>query len=187
MKKKSKTAAFAALLVLAIVPSASIGFSQDPNTKSPASVREQLVGSWSLTSRVTTLSDGRVVADPGLSTMPMGVLIYDRSGHVAAQLSRKGRTVEMISAECRDAGQIKGTSDTAQTVLGYDAYFGTYTINEEATVVTHHLESALFPGDVGKDIRRNFSISGDRLTITFNTTTPEGTPVTRTLIWERMK
>jgi hypothetical protein len=150
-------------------------------------VREQLAGEWSLASRVTTLRDGKVLEDPGLGTVPHGVLIYDRLGHVAAQLSRAGRTVEMLSGECGELEKIRGTEDTAQTVLGYDAYFGTYTIDEKAGVVTHHLEEAIFPGDVGKHIRRNFVLAGDTLTITFDTTTREGLAVTRKLVWTRLK
>lgn len=150
-------------------------------------VVDQLVGGWSLVSRVTTSPDGKVVADPGLSATPKGVLIYDGTGHVAAQLSRPGRTVSMLAKECRDAEKIKGTADTAQTVLGYDAYFGTYKVDAKEGVVTHHLESALFPGDIGKDIKRRFSISGDTLTITFDTSLRDGTPVARTLVWSRMK
>ena len=152
-----------------------------------SSVLDQLVGSWKLVSRVTTTSNGSVLVDPGLSAIPNGVLIYDRSGHVAAQLSRPGRTVGALPDECRAAEKIKGTNDTAQTILGYDAYFGTFTVDPKNGVVTHHLESALFPGDIGKDIRRNFSIAGDTLTIRFHTTTGDGTPVVRTLIWARMK
>jgi hypothetical protein len=150
-------------------------------------VREQLVGSWSLASRVSTLANGEVLPDRGLATTPKGLLIYDRTGHVAAQLSRQGRTVEMIGEECNEAAKIRGTNDTVQTVLGYDAYFGTFTVNEKEGFVVHHLESALFPGDVGKDIKRNFTISGDKLTIKFNTTTADGKLVTRTLVWERLK
>jgi hypothetical protein len=148
---------------------------------------EQLAGGWRLVSRLTTRPDGRVLVDPGLSPTPSGILIYDRSGHVAAQLSRPGRTVDMLTDECLAAQKIKGTNDTAQTILGYDAYFGTYTVDEEAGVVTHHLESALFPGDIGKSIKRNFVVSGDTLTIKFHTTLADGTPVERTLVWARMK
>lgn len=54
-------------------------------------------------------------------------------------------------------------------------------------IVTHHLEAALFPGDIGQDIQRHFTISGDELTIFFDTTTRDGVKVTRTLIWQRMK
>ena len=153
----------------------------------PAGGVDQLVGGWSLVSRVTTTSEGKALSDPGLSTTPRGVLIYDRLGHVAAQLSRPGRTVEMLGDECREAERVKGTNDTAQTILGYDAYFGTYTVNAKEHVVTHHLESALFPGDIGKDIKREFEIAGDTLTIRFHTTLRDGTPVVRTLVWARMK
>jgi hypothetical protein len=153
----------------------------------PAGGVDQLVGGWSLVSRVTTTSEGKALSDPGLSTTPRGVLIYDRLGHIAAQLSRPGRTVEMLGDECREAERVKGTNDTAQTILGYDAYFGTYTVNAKEHVVTHHLESALFPGDIGKDIKREFEIAGDTLTIRFHTTLRDGTPVVRTLVWARMK
>lgn len=184
MKKQVISFALAAVFVLA-------GFAARSGTNAHASVhpdvREQLVGSWSLASRVSTLANGEALPDRGLAATPKGLLIYDRTGHVAAQLSRQGRTVEMIGEECREAATIRGTNDTAQTVLGYDAYFGTFTVNEKEGFVVHHLESALFPGDVGKDIRRNFAISGDKLTIKFNTTTVDGTPVTRTLVWERLK
>jgi Lipocalin-like domain len=184
MKKQATAFVMVAVFVFA-------GFGARSGVNAFARVRadsqEQLVGSWSLVSRVSTLSNGEVLPDRGLATTPKGLLIYDRTGHVAAQLSRQGRTVEMIGEECNEATKIRGTNDTAQTVLGYDAYFGTFTVNEKEGFVVHHLESALFPGDVGKDIKRNFTISGDKLTIKFNTTTADGKPVTRTLVWERMK
>jgi hypothetical protein len=161
--------------------------SSAPTKTGPHTAVEQLAGGWRLVSRVTIGPDGKALVDPGLSPTPSGVLIYDRFGHVAAQLSRPGRTVEMLADECRAAQKIKGTNDTAQTVLGYDAYFGTYTVDEKAGVVTHHLESALFPGDIGKSIKRNFLVSGDTLTIKFRTTLADGTPVERTLVWARMK
>jgi hypothetical protein len=173
-------AAFAALFLLGqSVAADDVGV--------PTAAVDRLVGGWSLVSRVTTSSDGRVLVDPGLSATPKGILIYDRFGHVAAQLSRPGRTVEMLADECRDAQKVKGTNDTSQTILGYDAYFGTYTVNAKEGVVTHHLESALFPGDIGKNIKRQFSIAGDTLTIKFHTTLRDGTSVVRTLVWTRMK
>ena len=150
-------------------------------------VSAQLVGGWSLQSRVTKSADGKTLVDSGLSVLPKGLLIYDAYGHVAAQLSRPGRTVDMLGDECHKAIEVRGTNDTAQTILGYDAYFGTYTVDEEQGIVTHHLESALFPGDIGKSIIRHFTIAGDVLTIKFTTTLGDGTPVTRTLVWSRLK
>ncbi len=182
---KKKTTAFVMVAVFAFAGFAARSGVNASVSASP-DVREQLVGSWSLVSRVSTLTSGEVLPDRGLAATPKGLLIYDRTGHVAAQLSRQGRTVEMIAEECNEAAKVRGTNNT-QTVLGYDAYFGTFTVNEKEGFVVHHVESALFPGDVGKDIKRNFVISGDKLTIKFNTTTADGTPVTRTVVWERMK
>jgi hypothetical protein len=183
-----------ALMVAAVlsfilpVVQAQTGIAKEhPEASEAASIRAQLVGSWRLVSRHSRRANGELEVDPGLSVAPLGVLIYDQSGHVAAQLSRRDRTVAMVGEECQAAATTKGTPDTAQTVLGYDAYFGTYTINERAGIVTHHLEAALWPGDIGKDIDRSFAVSGDRLTISFNTTTREGVKVTRILVWERMR
>jgi len=176
--------------VLTLAASVFFAQAQTPKnevTPSHSSVRAQLVGSWRLLSRESRRESGQVEADQGLSTLPLGVLIYDQSGHVAAQLSRRDRTVSMFREECAVAAETKGTPDTAQTVLGYDAYFGTYTLNEKEGIVTHHLEAAIWPGDIGKNIDRHFTISGDRLTIKFDTTTRDGVKVTRTLMWERMR
>jgi hypothetical protein len=93
----------------------------------------------------------------------------------------------MLADECSQAEKTRGTNDTAQTILGYDAYFGTYSVAVDNGTVTHHLESALFPGDIGKDIKRHFSISGDKLTIQFSTTARDGKPVNRTLVWMRLR
>jgi hypothetical protein len=50
-----------------------------------------LVGTWRLISRVVTLEDGTAVQEPGLGKAPSGYLIYDSSGHMAAQLMRPDR------------------------------------------------------------------------------------------------
>jgi len=188
MRERVRVANWVAIAVVACMSTGGrAGAVDDAVGGTTRSVADQLVGGWSLVSRVTTSLNGKVVTDPGLSATPKGVLIYDAAGHVAAQLSRPGRTVGTLAEECRDTEKVKGTADTAQTILGYDAYFGTYTVDAKEGVVTHHLESALFPGDIGKDIKRRFSVAGDTLTIKFNTTSRDGASVTRTLVWSRMK
>ena len=85
MKKQTTAFVMVAVFVFA-------GFTARCGVNAFAAVRadsqEQLVGSWSLVSRVSTLSNGEVLPDRGLATTPKGLLIYDRTGHVAAQLSR---------------------------------------------------------------------------------------------------
>lgn len=157
--------------------------------KSPitASVKDQLVGSWKLVSRVSRLDNGEIAVDPTLGATPSGILIYDASGHVAAQLSRPGRTMDIFKDECPEITAVKTAPNTANTVFGYDAYFGTYTVHEQEGFVTHHLESALWPGNIGKSINRNFKLEGDKLTIIFKTTTEDGKAVERTLVWQKLR
>jgi hypothetical protein len=157
-----------------------------PQSTAPANT-EQLVGTWKLVSRESRLSDGQVVVDPGLGATPSGVLIYDPYGHVSAQLSRQGRTMDIFKNECTAINAVKTSPNTANTVFGYDAYFGTYVVHEKEGFVTHHLESSLWPGNLGKDINRSFKLNGDTLIITFTTTTQEAQAVTRTLVWHRWK
>jgi hypothetical protein len=148
------------------------------------SIASQLIGTWRLLSRETTTSNGERIVDPGLGARPIGYLIYDSTGHVVAQLMRENRSVsEMENCGSR---RTKGRNNVS-SFCGYDAYFGTYTLDETQGAVTHHLEGALSPDDVGKDVRRSFVVTDDRLTITFSTTSPADLPAKRTLVWERVK
>jgi Lipocalin-like domain len=76
--------------------------------------------------------------------------------------------------------------DNSQSVNGYDAYFGTYSIDETNHTVIHHLEGALASADMGKSLMRNFEVSGDKLTIVVRTNSQKGKQV-RTLTWERVR
>ena len=141
----------------------------------------QLVGTWRLLSRVVTLEDGTAVQDPGLGKTPTGYLMYDSSGHMAAQLMRPDRPMAIDCGTSAPAPR-----DNSQSVNGYDAYFGTYKIDETNHTVTHHLEGALAAADVGKNLVREFQLSGDKLTIIVRTNSPKEKQI-RTLTWERVR
>ena len=142
----------------------------------------QLVGTWRLVSRSTTLADGTQKEDPNLGTTPIGYLVYDASGHVFAQLMKRDRAIE----EVHTCGLQSAVQNNSSTVCGYDAYAGTYTVENGSTVL-HHLEMAISPADVGKVIRRSFRVDGDKLTISFATTTSDSKPITRSVVWERVR
>ena len=147
-----------------------------------SSVAAQLVGTWRLVSRSVTNADGERVAESALGEKPEGYLIYDAAGHVAAQLMRPGRN----PAQMKNCGAAPAKAqNNSTTVCGYDAYFGTYKLEDGGVV--HHMELALSPDDIGKDIHRSFVIVGDQLTITFPTTMPDGKTLARTVVWERAK
>jgi Lipocalin-like domain len=142
---------------------------------------KSLIGTWRLVSRVTTTQSGKRVVDQ-LGEHPVGYLIYDNSGHVFAQLMRPNRS-EQEMENC--GGRRSRGENNPALICGYDAYFGTYKLL--GTQVVHHLEGALAPEDIGKEIHRSFAVEGDRLTITFSTTATNGEKATRTITWERVK
>ena len=70
--------------------------------------------------------------------------------------------------------------------VGYDPYFGRYTVDDRSGTVTHRVEGSLFPEDLGKDFVRPFTLDGDTLTLKF-TSPAEGGDVTRTLVFRRVR
>ena len=127
------------------------------------------------------LEDGTAVQE-GLGTTPKGYLIYDSSGHMAVQLLRPERT---IAIDCSTSNSVPN-NNSPQLLNGYEAYFGTYTMDETNHTVTHHLEGALAAADVGRNLIRQFQVSGDKLTIVVRTSSPKQRQI-RTLTWERVR
>jgi hypothetical protein len=143
------------------------------------SAAQRLVGAWQLVSR-TVQANGKTLADPVLGEKPLGRLYYDVSGGVMLQMMRQGRKAAIgTPTNQRDAAN-------PRAVLGYDAYFGTYTVDERASTITHHIEASLFPEDLGQDWTRPYTLDGDTLTLRF-TSPAQGGDVTRTLLFRRSR
>ena len=140
---------------------------------------EDLLGTWRLVERTDRTASGELRIDPGLGRDPLGLLVYDRGGNFAAQFMRRDRSAEEVAAS--GAAGVNNTS----SVGGYDAYFGTYTVDEEQGAVTQQLLAALAPENVGMVVTRVMKVEGDRLVIVLPTTRPDGEPITRVLTWER--
>jgi hypothetical protein len=145
------------------------------------SVREQILGAWRLESRTVRQADGVTVLDPVLGEQPVGRLVYDASGHMMLQMMRQARA-QAISAPSNPQ-----EAKNPRVVLGYDAYFGTFALNETAGTITHHVEGSLFPEDLGKDFTRRFTLQGDTFTLSFTSKSPDGPELTRTLRFRRSK
>lgn len=138
-----------------------------------------LPGTWRLRSRTDITSEGTVYPDPALGSDPIALLIYDRTGHFAAQFMRRDRETPAPDGPARAA-------NNTQARGGYDAYFGTYRVDDASGVVTQTLEGALSQANVGVVLSRAMTVQGDALVIALATTAWDGTPVTRTLTWERV-
>jgi len=140
---------------------------------------ENLVGTWQMVSRVDRDVEGNVLPEPSLGPDPLGYLIYDAAGHVAVQLMARQRPAVPCQVTASAA------SNNVGHIGGYDAFFGRYEVNVTAGTVTHILEGAISPEDVGRRLTRRFKLIGDGLTLEFE---PGGLTAgrTRTLTWRRV-
>ena len=146
---------------------------------SPPPLSESLPGTWELLSRIDVTSDGGEREEPSLGSDPIALLYYDRSGHFAAQFMKRDRSASTMT-DLGPAG-----ANNSRAIGGYDAYFGTYRVDDGTSTVTQVLTGSLSAETVGLQIARQMSVSGDRLVISLGTTV-DGEPVTRTLTWKRV-
>ena len=141
----------------------SIVQGQAPLPASPSdAVQKQLIGTWKL----VAFEDRKDKHDPNsewtypYGKNPRGYLVYDDTGHVMIQMMKIPPPRPFAS------GEDKPTPEEAKAaIIGYVAYFGTYTVDAVKNIVVHHVEGSLDPSYIGKDQPRPFKLSGDRLLI----------------------
>jgi len=151
-----------------------------PSSSSSATpLSAALPGTWQLLSRIDVTASGQRKAEPSLGDDPVALLIYDRSGHFAAQFMRRDRSA--VVADAAGSG-----SNNSRARDGYDAYFGSYSVDDAAGTVTQQLHGALSRENVGAVLTRAMQVDGDELVIQLHTNAPDGTEVTRTLTWRRV-
>jgi hypothetical protein len=140
-----------------------------------------LVGTWKLVSIEEYGPDGRRVTPLDYGPEPIGLLIYDATGHMSVHAMRRGRPrlpsddVVLAPAELAKAA-----------FAGYGAYFGTYEVRPREGLVIHHVQGSLLPNWEGKDQPRRFTLSGDKLTLEPPPFPAAGQKRTRRLTWQRV-
>lgn len=149
------------------------------STRECAPLSESLPGSWLLQSRIDVTASGERRAEPTLGEDPVALLIYDRAGHFAAQFMKRDRTTQST-----EFGTV--ANNNSRAIDGYDAYFGTYVVDDAAHTVTQRLMAALSPENVGVTLTREADVNGDQLIIRLETNASDGSRVTRTLTWRRV-
>jgi hypothetical protein len=100
------------------------------------------------------------------------MVIYDATGVMSLQI--------MPDVAIRRAFAAKEpTAEEARAAFtGYQAYFGTYSVDPVAKTVTHHLDANLDPGQIDNRTRTYEFIGPDKLVLRINS---------RTLTWQRVK
>jgi hypothetical protein len=136
-------------------------------------------GVWGLLSREDYTQDGERRIDPVMGADPIGILAYAKD-HFSAQFMKRERSSDAAPARVHS-----GQNNTVASG-GYDAYFGTYKVNEQTGKVAHTLLGSVTPANVGITVSRDLRADDDQLIIQLETTTPDGEPITRTLTWKRI-
>jgi len=117
------------------------------------------VGTWKLVAYENHNPDGTTEYPYG--EKPAGYFVYDATGHLSVQIMR---TPAMKDDPVLREG--KGTVEQYKEAFNsFVAYFGTYTVDNEKGIVTHHVEGSSRPDYTGTDQPRPFRLEGDRLII----------------------
>jgi hypothetical protein len=148
---------------------------------SKKSLREQLVGAWTLTSCVlrdiTTGAEDRPFGE-----RPLGLILYTPDGYMSAQLQRPERPLfadgdlaHATPEEFADAGS------------SYIAYSGRFFVDEQENTLFHEMAVSFFPNWLGQKQVRLVEIDGERLQL--STDGPQaifsGSLKAATLTWRR--
>lgn len=122
-----------------------------------ASLKEKIVGTWQLISWIYYNEKGEAVHYFGENVT--GILMYDRSGNMNAQLMQRERPP--FSSTSLNGG----APEEAQSALrGYVAYYGKYYEKNPGELV-HVVEGSLFPNWIGDKQVRYGRIENDQLII----------------------
>ena len=147
-----------------------------------ADLASEILGAWWLLSRLDHDDSGNRHVCPILGAEPLGYLSFTPR-RFSAQFMRRGRELE--STPPATAAAVPVANNTG-AVGGYDAYFGTYELDAARGTVVVTLEAALSPANIGKTFLREIRVVDGRLVIRLNTNAADGTPISRTLTFERL-
>ncbi len=154
---------------------ALLGFSGAGVAPPPASPKlaDQILGRWRLVS-IENRDDPSRDWELRYGSSPVGDIAYGADGRMSVQIAKMPRPKFASGQDTSPTPE-----EAREAYLGYVAYFGTYTVDETARVVTHHVESSLRPGYAGTDQRRPAALEGDRLTLSDGKTFR--------VVWERVR
>jgi len=155
-----------------------IGVTESSAQQKAKTMKEQLVGTWTLVSADTVGKDGS--KSPNFGPNPKGMLIFEANGRYSAMLMSSGRP------KFASNNRAKGTpEENKAAVQGSIAFFGTYSVDEATKTLMSRVEGSTFPNSEGGVQKRTIT----RLTanefkyINPATTTGE----TAEAVWKRVK
>jgi hypothetical protein len=145
-----------------------------------SSIQQQILGTWKLLSYVREEIPSGAKSDV-MGAHPSGYINYGRDGRMIVIIVGSDRK--------KPVGPVVTPEEAEALIRSMLAYAGTYTVDNDAKTVTHHIAVSWDQSRTGESHVRTYELDGDRLTLT---TQPSNDPATgkktvRTLIWERVK
>lgn len=121
------------------------------------SLKDQLVGTWTVVSWEQVRPDGSKFRRFGDN--PKGMNVFDANGNFVVLFVRADLP------KLASANPSAPTPEEAKTIVGGAiGYYGTYTIDDPAKIVTLRIEASSFPNQVGMAQKRTVtSITSDEL------------------------
>ncbi len=136
------------------------------------------VGTWSLESFHATGPNGDAAHPFGESVT--GRITYHADGRMSVQLMADDRA-GFSGEDPRHATP----DEIVDAFASYLGYYGTFSVDEEAGQVTHHLEGASIPNWTGTDQLRMYEFGDGTLRLSTPTILIDGIRVVSVLLWRR--
>jgi hypothetical protein len=159
-----------AVLVLGVAAPAGDAVAQQK------SVKEQLVGTWTVVSSTTKLPDG----SSAWGSAPKGLVIFTDNGYYSSHIMRSDRP--KFASNTRLQGS---PEENKAAVHGNVSSFGRYSVNEANKTFTIRFEGSSYSNLEGTESTRPFTIAGDELRVTNPAPTAGGPP--SQLVYKRAK
>jgi hypothetical protein len=140
------------------------------------SLKEQLIGTWTLVSWEQKNGDGSKVERYGAN--PTGIAFFDAGGRYIITVMRSDRAKYASNALWQGTPE-----ENKETADGTITYFGTYSVSEADSSIVVRVDGSSFPNWNGADLKRSVAIAGERLTLTVRP--PRGEIVD--VVWKRAK
>jgi len=160
----------AMVLCLALLSTAAYG----------QSLRERLVGTWTLVSWGILSGDVEVPMPMGKGAA--GIITYSPDGYMCVNIMAPNRP-KFASLDFM-GGSVNEKAAAFETFVGY---CGRYEVNEQERFVTHTLQTSWYPNWTGTLQKRFIEMTENRIRLTAPPVLSEGRQVVGVLVWERPK
>jgi hypothetical protein len=141
-------------------------------------IAAKFYGTWRLISCVAQSPDGQTL-------YPFGKNAQGRASFEPGRFSFQVLNPErrkFASADPRDATE----QEVRVAFTGYLAYYGSFIVKEDESIIVNHVEAASIPNWIGSDQVRHYRFEGNHLILRTPPLPRDGVELVMTLTWERL-